>query len=193
MTRRGFDPDELAFGEELEEVAADLGRYAEETRAAPTPDLAARIMAAVEEAPLPRRGGVERLAAFFAGLGPMRRPIQALALVAVLAIGVGGALVLGGVIGQLRELQVGTTPSPEPTPTPILVPSPTPSSSSTPSLAPSPSPSPSSSPAATPTVAPTVVPTATDDDDDDESPRPTATDDDDGGGNSGPGGGGGDD
>lgn len=189
MTRRPFDPDELPGVEGLEEVTAELDRYAGATSDAPADDVATRIMAAVAGEPLPRRGAAARVSAFFAGLGPMRRPAQAVALVAVLALGLGGALLAGGLIGQLRELQVGTSPSPAPTN------SPSPSPSPSPTLAPSPSPSPTVSPSPTPSTSPTEAatprPTATDDDDDDETPRPTASDDDDGSDdNSGPGGGG---
>jgi uncharacterized membrane protein YgcG len=178
MTHHPFDSEELgARDRELETIAGRLERYAAETAGDPRADLTARIRGAVD-AQADRRGPLAAL------LGAQGWPARAFAAAALLAVAVGGAIVVGQLANLARE-QIGTSPSPSvivtpsetPTPTPTDSPTPTPTMSETPSPSPSPThlPSPSSSSAASPEAS------------DNETPEPSGSD------NSGPGGGGGGD
>lgn len=161
MTHHPFDPEELDRPTPaLAAVARELEEVARTERGQPPADLAARIASRIDEEPV--RAGPFGLAGLFAS----RRSISAF-VTAAAAVGViVAAVALGQLIGQLRQLDVGSTPSPAVT---------EPSVSPTPS--PSPSPTPTSTPSATPSPSPTPSPTETDDES--ETPEPSESEDDD--------------
>lgn len=196
MTRRPFDPRELDTEPmELDPVARELSGYADLTAAEVAPDLAERVMAAVDGEPTPRRS---LLAMLFgpsaAGGGPRLLLVGATMVLGVLAVVLAGRLA-----GLLPDDQIGPSPSPSivelPTasPTPSLTPSLTPSP--TPTEEPSRSPRASRTPRPSPSDEATSRPTSTGED---ETPEPSEDNSGPGGGgggggddNSGPGGGGG--
>ena len=161
MTHHPFDPEELDRPTPaLAAVARELEEVARTERGQPPADLAARIASRIDEEPV--RAGPFGLAGLFAS----RRSISAF-VTAAAAVGViVAAVALGQLIGQLRQLDVGSTPSPA-----VIEPSvsPTPSRS--------PSPTPTSTPSATPSPSPTPSPTETDDEL--ETPEPSESEDDD--------------
>lgn len=178
--RRPFDIEELGVADGAEAaallgIARRLEGYAEATDAGPSSGFGDRVMAAVatERPPNPLAAGglVASLAAAWAIVRSSARPIavrmQAAALLVVAAVAIGsvGSVV---VVGAARVLAPDVPP---PSEAPIVSPSPSPS--------PTPSPSPSASPTATPSPTPTPTATGT------ETPEPTGTDD--SGGNSGSG------
>jgi len=170
MSRNPYGPDELDREDSsLDRVADRLERYASEQRAEPPMDLANRIMATIDDEPVPARNW---WTSFMSGLGAWRTPARALAVAAVLVAAVVGAIAFGELAERARQDNIGSSPSPA-----LLTPSPSPTvtrtSSPTPTQRPSPSPSPS--PTATPSPS---------DDDEVETPEPSESD------NSGPGGGG---
>jgi outer membrane biosynthesis protein TonB len=197
VTRRPFDPGELDGRDSgRDEVAAELERYAGKTTGEVPHNLEQRVMAAVNEEPIPRRAGI--LAALLApfafarGSGLARAAmIAGTAAIAVLAVVVAGELA-----GLFTMNQAGSSPSPTTIESPSSSPTSTPSPS--PSISPSPTPTPSPVPTdlpATPTPRPSVQPTTgataqptesetpePSDDDHSETPHPSED-------NSGPGGG----
>lgn len=191
MTRRPFDPRELDIEPmELDPVVRELSGYADLTAAEVAPDLAERVMAAVDSEPTPRRS---LLAMLFgpsaAGGGPRLLLVGATMVLGVLAVVLAGRLA-----GLLPDDQIGPSPSPSivelPTasPTPSLTPSPTPTEE------PSRSPRASRTPRPSPSDEASSRPTSTGED---ETPEPSEDNSGPGGGgggdddNSGPGGGGG--
>lgn len=163
MTHHPFDPEELDRPTPaLAAVARELEEVARTERGQPPADLAARIASRIDEEPV--RAGPFGLAGLFAS----RRSISAF-VTAAAAVGViVAAVALGQLIGQLRQLDVGSTPSPAVT---------EPSVSPTPPTSLSPSPTPTSTPSATPSPSPTPSPTETDDES--ETPEPSESEDDD--------------
>jgi hypothetical protein len=162
----------------LDAVAQRLEEHASRTAGEPPTGLPARILAAIEDEPLP--------AGRWAWLASWRGPMRAVAAGAALVIVIVGALAFGTLIDRARN-DIGS--SPPPVPSGSSSPTPSPSPSPTPSPSPSVAPSPTVSPAPSPTITP--LPSPTDDDDDevetpepDETPEPGESD------NSGPGGGG---
>ncbi len=161
-----YDPAELGQHDpELDRVALELERQVAAMGGEPPMDLAGRIMAALDDEPMP--------ASRWAWLTGLRGPARVLAAAAVVVVAITGALAIGSLIEQARQ-NVGGRPTPVVLPSPSETPSPTPTPSPSPTL--SPSPSLSESPAASPSPS---------DDDDVETPEPSESDDD----NSGPGGG----
>jgi hypothetical protein len=170
-----YDPSELGRHDpELDRIARELEQQAAAMGGEPPPDLAGRILTAVEDEPIP--------SSRWSWVTGLRHPAQFLAAAAVVVVAITGALAIGSLIDQARP-DVGGEPTPVVLPSPSVTPSPSPSLSVSPSASPSASPSPT----ATPTLI--VQPTPSDDDDEVETPEPSESDDD----NSGPGGGGGDD
>lgn len=170
-----YDPTEIGRHDpELDRVARELEEQAEATGGDPPAGLAGRIMATIDDEPIP--------ASRWAWLATLPGPARVLAAAAVVVVAVTGALAIGSLLEEARP-DVGNPPTPALLPSPSATASPSPS----PSVSPSPSPSPTSSPTPSPTIA--VVPSPSDDDDDLATPEPSDSDDD----NSGPGGGGGDD
>lgn len=163
MSRNPFGPDELDRTDlALDRVADRLERYAFDQRTEPPLDLAARIRSAIAEEPEPTAGWWISLTA---GLGAWRAPARGIAVVAVLVASVVGAFAIGELVQNVREANVGASPSPAPVVSPTPTPSPTVSPS--PSATPTPSPSPTVSPTPMPTVRPipvTPLPAASDDD-----------------------------
>lgn len=180
MTRRPFDTRELeGLDPDLEPTLADLDRYLADTLDNPSSSFADHVMAAVEQEPMPRRGAIGALVAWFAAPGGSARLtlLVATAVVAVLAV------VALGRIGDLLPANVGTSspsfqgsPSPEPSP----------------SLRPTPSPTPRETRTPRPSRQPSASPEASDDHGGDASETAEPSDDHSGsgggdGGNSGPG------
>lgn len=169
MIHHPYGHDELDRPDpELEEVARSLQAHAEASGArVPSPDLAARIHAAIDAEPDPNHGWWAR---FVSGSAVGARVLRGAFVAGVAAAAVVAAVAFGGLLDGIRN--VGSSPSPLVTPSDEGSPAPTTS------LPPSPSPSPSpSSPSPLPSGTP--APTATDDDDDDddhddasESPEP---------------------
>lgn len=166
----------------LDQTAGALQTYAASITTGVPRGLVSAVIGALDAEPLPhRRWG------WIALPRSVQRTLRVAALAAIIALGVGGALFAGQLASLLREVRVGTTPSP---PAVIIGPS----TSTT--AAPSPSPSPSSTPRSTRTPEPSVV----------VQPTPPVTfetpgvspvasgspgaSEDSGGGNRGPGGGG---
>jgi len=177
MTRQPFDPAELGTDDPaLQPVADALERYARDAGGSPPAGLAPRIRGALGHEPIPRRGWLAGLIGWGAS-GPRRGLVPVVAGL-VVAAAVAVALVGVQVAGLLRDVNLGSSPSPAPAVT--TSPSPTPS----PTLSPSPTPSPSVSPIPSPSASPDETPAATSP----ALPLPTASDDE-GGGHSGPGGG----
>ena len=137
MSPRSFDPDELEQHPDLDGASEELERYAHRTVARPSSDFADRVMAAVEQEPLPRRTLAGWLAAMVSGRGAANRWTQAGVLAATLVLALGGVLAAGELGRLVRDGSVGTSPSP------IIE-----------SLSPSPSVTPTPSPSPTPTAAP---------------------------------------
>jgi hypothetical protein len=191
VTRHPYGPDELdRHDPELDRVAHELEAFGSEQDRSMPPGLVARIQMAIDAEPDPSRGW---WVALLSTAGGWQRTGRMVAVAAVVAVAVVGALALGQILDVVRS-DVGTSPQPSPSALPSDSPSP------------SPSPSPTATPSASPSPSPTVAPTASDDDgvgtpepsdddtsgpggggDDDETPEPDETD------HSGPGGGGGDD
>jgi hypothetical protein len=182
--RQRFDAAEIgaeAGSIDLIDTARDLEAYADVGWSGPGATFEDRVMAAIGAEPAPRlqtRLGplatlrqAWRLA--WSGGRPLAVRAQALALVLIAAVVLGGAGSLGVIAGS-RLL------TPEHAPPPTIQPTPSPSPSQSPSPSPSPSRSPSVSPSPT-TRTPGPSPTATD--------QPTGSDDH--GGGPGPGGSGG--
>ena len=179
MTRRPFDQGELGgVDAEMDPMLADLERYLADTSVSPSSSFADEVMASVEHGPMPRRGAIGAVVAWFSDPGGAGRmtllaATVAVAVLAVFALGRIGDL-LPPPVGTSPSPTVHTTPSPEPSPSVRITPSPTPRES----RSPRPSPRRSDGP--------------------DASDSPDATDDHGGGGsspspsddNSGPGGGG---
>ena len=112
MSRRDFDPSELG-GEPLDREAADeLQRYARLADGDASPAFADRVMAAVEQAPPPRRGFLAWLR--LPSAGPMRGLAQAVVLAGALALMAGGVLAAGELARWLRGSNLGGSPSPAP-------------------------------------------------------------------------------
>lgn len=170
MTRHPFnmgelgrdDPSLAGLAEELERVAAESPQ--------PPAGFHQRVLAAIDAEPAHRRSWFAAL--HWPGGG---HAWQAAALGLVLALGIGAAMLAGGMLDLLRQ---GSG-----------APSPVPSFSAPATVTPSPSPTPSTSPSPTPTPTPSPSPTASPSADDDgtETPQPTETPDP--SDNSGPGGG----
>lgn len=174
MIHHPYGHDELDRPDpELDEVARSLQAHAEASGAkVPSPDLAARIHAAIDAEPDPNQGWWAR---FVSGSAAGARVLRGAFVAGVAAAAVVAAVAFGGLLDGIRN--VGSSPSPLVTPSDEGSPTPTTPSTPTTSLPPSPSPSPSpSSPSPLPSGTP--APTATDDDDDDdpddasESPEP---------------------
>jgi hypothetical protein len=161
MTRHPYGPDELDREDAtLDRVAERLESYASRRSAEPPADLAARIMATIDDEPAPRAGW---WASVSAGLRAWRAAARALAVTAILVAAVVGAVAIGELAERVRQENVGSSPGlvpSSPSPSPTLTPTPSPSPS--PSLSPSPSPVPS--------------PSASDDDEV-ETPEPSGSDD----------------
>jgi hypothetical protein len=172
-----YDPAELGRHDpELDRVAHELERQVAEMGGEPPLDLSRRIMAAIDEEPIP--------ASRWAWLGGFGGPARLLATAAVILIAVVGALAIGSLVEQARP-DVGGPSSPSAVPSLSASPTSSPTASPSPTPTASPSPTATPSPSATPTLEPTVRPTPSDDDEI-ETPEPSESDDD----NSGPGGGG---
>lgn len=140
MTGPRHDPADQRGPTEADQVVEELEQYAHATRALPPTDLADRIMAAVEQAPTPRRGMLGWMAALAAGRAPGHRWAKAGVMAATLVLAVGGIFAAGELARLVRDgTPVGTSPSPV---VETLSPSPEPS--------PTPRVSPSASPTATP-------------------------------------------
>jgi uncharacterized membrane protein YgcG len=185
-----------------ERIVLDMTRELElmtsATPVLPGEDFSDRIMAAIQDEPLPQpvrafglalvAGRLRAAAAAVAdswrvatsGFAPAAVRAQALALVVVVVVA-GVALAGGATVGAINLLTPNgpVAPSPSPSPSPSVAPSPSPSPS------PSDAPSPTTSPAPTDTAQPTGT-----DDHGGRTPRPTATGTDDHGGGPGSGGGG---
>ncbi len=145
--RRSDERDETL---ERDTVTEELVRYGAITDARPSSGFADRVMAAVEAAPVPARGGLAGLlGAWLARLsGPAQQTLRVAAIAAVVVLAVGGALVGGELTGLLRQgpSQTGSSGSPLPSQTVTASPSVSPSPSLTPSptLEPTETPQPSS-------------------------------------------------
>jgi len=148
MSPRSIDPSELEQHPDGDAAVEELERYAHGISAAPSPDFAERVMAAVEQEPQPRRTVAGWLAAMVSGRGAANRWTQAGVLAATLVLALGGVLAAGELGRLVRDANVGTSPSP------IIE-----------SVSPSPSVTPTPSPQPTPTTAPS---------DPGESSEPTA-------------------
>ena len=167
MTRQHpFDPSELDRPtDDVTPIARELEALASAGSVAPPPDLAARVQDRIAAEP-------DRAGGWLAGLfgGGLRTNMFATAAVAVVAIV--GAIALGQLAATVRQLDVGSTPSPSlQLPSPLQTPIVTPTPSVTPSA------SPSGSPSASPTSSPEPSPSATDEV---ETPEPSEDDDDSG-------------
>jgi hypothetical protein len=170
-----FDPAEVGVDDhELDAVTMALERYAANTDAVHDPELVARIQAAVDAEPLPRRGWLASLTGGFRGGGVGAR---ALALAGIAAAAIVTAVAVGGLLDLARTVEPGDAASPVVSPS--VAPMPTES----------PSPSNSASPTASPSTSQSPTPSASPSGGGDETASPSASD---GSGNSGPGGGGGD-
>lgn len=186
MNHRPDDPRDLPGASDADPVLEELERYAHATRAVPPADLADRVMAAVEQAPAPRRGFLAGIAAIISGRAPGHRWAQAIVMAATLVLAVGGIFAAGELARLVRDgTNVGTSPSPveqtfsptpEPTPTPTLTPTATPS--------PTPSPEASASesevsetpePTEEPTQPPAATPSPSDDEEDSSTPEASET------------------
>ena len=119
MTRHPFDSGELGRNDpEMDRLGESLERYATDAAGEPSLDLSSRIMAAIDDEPVPSRGWWGSLLAAFAPWhGPARLALGA----AVVAAAVIGALALGDLADRARN-NTGATPSP----TEVVSPSPTP-------------------------------------------------------------------
>jgi hypothetical protein len=129
---------------DLEDVTAELARYADVTEESAPGGFADRVMAAIAAEPAAgRRSGVlGLLGAWLTALsGPARSSLRMAAVAAVVVLAVGGALVAGELSGLLRQgpTQAGSSGSPTASPTMTVSPSPSP----TPTLQPTESPGPS--------------------------------------------------
>jgi hypothetical protein len=167
MTRRPFDPDEIGRqGDDLEPTLSDIDRYLADSAADPSAGFVDHVMTAVAHEPMPRRGALGGLLAWFITPGSSGRTalLVATAVVAVLAV-----IALGPLVDLVPD-NVGATPQP----TELVSPSAEPSPSLTPSPSPSPrtrTPDPSERP--TRTAEPSDGPDATDSPDaTDDSPGP---------------------
>ena len=141
MTRRPYEPGEIdGDGTDLDLAAGELERYAALTATAAPGDLGARVMAAVEHEPVPRRGLLGWLLPSSSGRG-LGRAVRAGALAATLVLAVAGALFAGELAQFVRDVGSGATHTQSPTPSITESPSPLPS----PSLDESPSGSPEAS------------------------------------------------
>jgi hypothetical protein len=186
MNGRQDDPRDLPGMPDTDPVAEELERYTHATRAVPPADLADRVMAAIEQAPAPRRGFVAGIAAIVSGRAPGHRWAQVGVMAATLVLAVGGIIAAGELARLVRDgTNVGTSPSPvvqtqSPSLQPSLTPTPTPTSSPTPTASPEasesegePSETPESSAGAT--QPPVMTPSPSEDDEHSSSPQPTAS------------------
>lgn len=201
MTRRPFEPRELDQPDAgLDPVARELERYAGLTAGEAPHHLDDRVMAALADAPPPRRGLVALLLAPFAMRphGPRARAAMVaatmvLAIAAVAAAGELASLFRGDQVGPSPMPTVIESPSTEPShsptesPTTPVTPSPSPSPTVAPTLQPTPTPRPSLAETPEATSQPTAHETPDGEDDHSETPQPTES------GSSGPGGGSGED
>lgn len=160
--------DETVPFEPEDRAEQALQRYAERVHGVPPPEFIDRVMAAVEQAPAPRRGILGLIAALPAA---WHRPLHAVALVAVLVAGVVGTIAAGELLISFRS--VGNQPSSPPSVAPATV-EPSATSQPTPSLrvTPSPTPDPSDRETAAPTERDTPDPSETGKV---ETPEPTET------------------
>ncbi|PZR64670.1 MAG: hypothetical protein DLM71_02205 [Chloroflexi bacterium] len=127
----------------LDPAGTDLERYVRDTDVPAPAGLAERVMAAVAQEPIPRRGPLAGLLSFLFG-GAASGPARFAAVGAVVALGVAAALIVSDASKVLREGNAGTSPPPAvtqpatpmpittPTPTPIATPRPSPTSSRSP-------------------------------------------------------------
>ncbi|HEX2193631.1 MAG TPA: hypothetical protein VHK63_01520 [Candidatus Limnocylindria bacterium] len=182
MTRHTFDPrHEGWLPDDVDSISRELEAYASETSGETPHGLADRVMAAIADEPLPRRGILAMLLAPFGSGAPGM--LRGAMVAGTMAAAVVAVVLVGQLASLLQEPHIGPSPFPTESDLPILTP--------TPSPLPSPSPSSTRRPTRSPTESPDAsgTPEATDDEDkpdeteDQETPEPT--DD-----NSGPGGGG---
>lgn len=171
MSRRPFDPGELDGRRIRDSVVPDLERYADlASREMPSSDFADRVSSAIEAEPAPRRGPLAWLIAPQASGDRFTRLARATVLSAALALAVAAVLLAGQLASIVRDLQVGTSPSPSVIESNLPSPSASPASpSAAPSVPASSSPEESGSPAQS------DVPNASEDGEESGTPRPTAT------------------
>ena len=109
MTQHPFDSGELGRNDpNMDRLGESLEQYATDAAGEPSLDLSSRIMAAIDDEPVPSRGWWGSLLAVFAPWhGPARLALGA----AVVAAAVIGALALGDLADRART-NIGATPSP---------------------------------------------------------------------------------
>lgn len=116
MTRRPYEPGEIdGDGTDLDLAATELERYAALTGAAAPHDLGDRVMAAVEQEPVPHRGLLGWLLPASTGRG-LGRAVRAGALAATLVLAVAGAMFAGELAQFVRDVGSGATHTESPTP-----------------------------------------------------------------------------
>ena len=168
MSRRPFDPEELGERTVGDPVVRDLERYADQaSREVPSPDFVDRVSAAIEAERPPSRGPLAWLTTAQASGGGFRRLARASVLLATLALAVAAVLLAGQLASLVRDLQVGTSPSP------AVIESNPPS----PSISPASPSEAEGSPAGSPSASKQgeASPTPGGSDDESKTPRPSAT------------------
>jgi hypothetical protein len=183
MTRRPFDPSELDQpSADADRTIAELESYLGDTATGAPRGLEQRVMAAVEQEPVPRRGFLAWLLTPPASGAGARRFARAGLLAATLVIAVAGALFAGQLADLVRNVGSGSptpTESVSPPPSQSVAPGPTTSSEPTPSSSPKASEDAHQSPEASGTseASENETPEASPEQSDDaqKSPRPSAS------------------
>ncbi len=165
MTRPPFDPNELDQpSTDAGRAIAELDSYLADTATGAPRGLGERVMAAIEQEPVPHRGFLSWLLMPAGANNGLRRVARAGVLAATLVVAIGGAIFAGQLTGLIRNVGSGS-------PTPVESVSPAPSESLAPSPTATPEATSSGSPEASEDVHQSPGASETPDASEDETPE----------------------